>query len=140
MFSQVSVCAREGGGLGLCPGGLCLGGLFPGEVSVPGGLCPTGGVGGLCPEVSVQGVLCPGDLCLGGLCPTGGSLSKRGLSVQRGLCHGDPRAVTSGRYASYWNAFLFTYLAFLSLMGVHCIHHYVNIELLSIKVKNRQAH
>ena len=48
--------------------------------------------------------------------------------------------VTRGRYASYSNAFLFTYLAFLSLMGVHRMHHYVNIESLSIKIKNRQAH
>ena len=63
---------------GLCPeGGLCPGGSLPGGVSVPGG---GGGQGDLCP---------------------GGSLSGRGL------CHGDPPMVTSGRYASYWNAFLF---------------------------------
>ena len=46
-----------------------------------------------------------------------GSLSRgRGVSVQRVLCPGgslsmvsvggDPHAVTCGRYASYWNAFL----------------------------------
>ena len=35
----------------------------------------------------------------GGLCP-GGSLPRGGL------CQGDTPRVTSGRYASYWNAFL----------------------------------
>ena len=74
--------------------------LFMGEVSVQGGLCPWGG--GLCLGeslsrwLSVQGVSVQGDLCLGG------SLSKGGL------CQGDhPRTVKSGRYTSYWNAFLF---------------------------------
>ena len=52
------------------------------------------------------------------VCPWGGgSLSRgvsfqrrvsvRGVSVQGGLCQGDIRMVKSGRYASYWNAFLF---------------------------------
>ena len=50
------------------------------------------------------GVLCP----VGGLCP-GGSLSgwrslSGGVSVRE-----TPRMVMSGRYASYWNAFLFKY-------------------------------
>ena len=35
----------------------------------------------------------------------GGSLSGRSLS-RGGLCQGDPHTVKSGRYASYWNAFL----------------------------------
>ena len=84
-------------------------------------VCPQGGV-----SVSVRGCLHPGGLCPGGgLCPWG-SLS-RGVSVQEGLClvgslsrvggvsvRETPlnrnllRTVTSGRYASYWNAFLFT--------------------------------
>ena len=58
--------------------GVCLstGGV---SVSVQRGLCP----GGLCPggslsrRVSVQRGLCPGALC-------------PGVSVQGGLCHGDP--------------------------------------------------
>ena len=46
-----------------------------------------------------------GGVCRGGLCPEGrvcpgGSLSRVSLS-------GDPPMVTSRRYASYWNAFLF---------------------------------
>ena len=50
------------------------------------GLCPGGS---LSREVSVQGGLCPeGSLSWGD------------------LCHGDPRMVTSGRYPSYWNAFV----------------------------------
>ena len=53
---------------------------------------------------------------MGGLRPGGGSLSKWGslsrgslsreVSVQGGLCKGDPHIVTNGRYASYLNAFL----------------------------------
>ena len=69
--------------------------------------------GGLCPGrgVSVQG---GGSLSReGGLCPGGvsvrGSLSREGglYPGGGGLCQGDPsRTVKSGRYASYWNAFL----------------------------------
>ena len=92
----------------LCPGGLCPEGL--GGVSIWGSLCR---------RVSVQRGLCPGDLCLGGLCPgglcpgglclgglcSGGSLSGRSLS--RGLSVRETSyTVKSGRYASYWNAFL----------------------------------
>ena len=67
----------------LCPGGLCLGGSLSGKsLSREGGLCPWG----LCLGVSVQGGLC----------------------LEGGLCQGDPpHMVTSGQYASYWNAFLF---------------------------------
>ena len=49
----------------------------------------------------------------GGVGGSRGSLSRGGLclgevSVQGGICQGDhPRIVKSGRYASYWNAFLF---------------------------------
>ena len=69
---------------------------------------------GLCPGESVsRGGLCPRGLCLGseeGLCPEG--ISVPGFSVQGCLsrgrgCQGEPRTVTYGRYASYWNAFLF---------------------------------
>ena len=111
MFSQVSVCPQEG--LGLCPGGSPSWGKSPFQgVSVQGVPCP--GQGGSLSRVrgfSVQGrgspskgVLCPGGSLSRGLCP-GGSLSRR-VSVQGGLCpgslcHGDPRTVTSGQYASY---------------------------------------
>ena len=91
------------GALGLCPGGLSLGGLCPGEgVSVQGrgslsrggGLCP--GEGGLCPG---EGGLCPGKGSLSGGMGSlsggslsGGSLSRgslfRGVSVQGSLCQG----------------------------------------------------
>ena len=107
MFLHVSVNLFTGG-LSLCPGGLhprgslCWGGLCPGC------LCP-GGVsvqGGLCLGVSVQGVSVQGSLSRGVLCP--------GVSVQGGLCHGDPCTVMSGRYASYWNAFLFS--SYISLI------------------------
>ena len=61
----------------------------------------------------------------GGLCPVGGSLSRgvsvQGVSVQEGLCpgglcQGDPRTVKSGRYASYWNAFLL-FCVFVAVIG-----------------------
>ena len=48
------------------------------------------------------GFLSRGGLCPGGVSVPGGSLSG-GVSV-RGAC--SPRTVMSGRYASYWNAFL----------------------------------
>ena len=48
-----------------------------------------------------------GALCPGGLCPGGGVICP-GV-----VCQGDPRchAVTYGRYASYWNVFLFDILS-----------------------------
>ena len=52
--------------------------------------------GGSLSGVSVQGGLCQGVSVQGGLC-SGVSLSRE-----------TPRTVTGGRYASYWNAFLFT--------------------------------
>ena len=74
-------------------------------VSVQGDLC----LGVSVWEVSVQGGLCPGEVSVqGGLCP-GGSLS--GVSVRALL------TVTSGRYASYWNAFLCIELVELVELG-----------------------
>ena len=114
VFTPVCHSVHRGslsGGGEVCPGGLCLGGSpAGGRVSVQGGLCP--GV------VSAQGggSVCPGGLCLGGLCPEG-SLP-RGISVQggRGSVQEDPtRMVKSGRYASYWNAFLLFYHIFITL-------------------------
>ena len=93
----VSICGVSVQG-GLCPGGLCPGGLCP------GGLCLGSlsraisvWVGGLCLGVSVWGSLSRG------VCP-GESLSGRGRGVS---VRETPRMVTNGRYASYWNAFLF---------------------------------
>ena len=79
-----------------------------GEVSVQGGLCLGGS---LSREVSFQGVSVLGVSVQGGLCP-GGSMS-RGVSVWREVSV-RPHTVTSGRYASYWNAFLFPLPLFLS--------------------------
>ena len=87
-----------------------------GGISVPA--CTTadmtgGGVGVSVWEGLCSGGVCPGNLCLGGLCPWGISLGAGrvsvhgGVSVQGGCLLGDPpRTVTSGRYTSYWNAFL----------------------------------
>ena len=90
-----------GGVLGLCPeGSLSQGVSIPGR-SLSGGSLPQGVSvwGDLCPGwVSVQGSLCPG-----GVCP-GGSLSGGCLSWRH------PRTVMSGRYASYWNAFLLLFV------------------------------
>ena len=87
----------------LCPGGLCPGGLGGGSLS--GGLC----VGWSLSRGALSGgSLSRGSLSVrslsGGLCP-GGSLSGRSLS--RGLSVRETSyTVNSGRYASYWNAFL----------------------------------
>ena len=78
--------------------------------SVHGGRAPV--QGGSCPEGSLSR---GGSLSVGGLCRVGslsrgvGALS-RVVSVQGGLCQGDPppHAVKSGSYASYWNSFLFS--------------------------------
>ena len=103
-YTCVSFCSQEEGSLS-------------GEVSVRGVLCPGGS---LSRGASVQGVLspgglCPGDLCPGGHCP-GGSLFGGGLCLGRSLSGGvsvretpqtetlPPHTVTSGWYASYWNA------------------------------------
>ena len=82
---------------GLCPGGLCPGeSLYrEGEVSV----------GGLCLGVSVRGISVQGVSVQGSLC------TWRGRSLSGGLCPGvsvkeTTRTVISGRYVSYWNAFL----------------------------------
>ena len=127
LFSGVSVQGK-----GLCPGGVCLGGFCPGEVSIQGkGLCP--GKGSLSRRSLSRGVSVQGKgLCLGGslsrgLCRvgslSGGSLSRERVSVQGGLtlghlcpgvlCPGGSLlgrpphcTVTSGWYASNWNAFL----------------------------------
>ena len=68
--------------------GLCQG------VPCPGGRSVSGGEGSVSRGVSVQGSLFRGVSVQGGLCP-------------EGLCNRDPRTIKTGRYASYWNAFLF---------------------------------
>ena len=90
-YTCVSFCS-QGEGEGLCP---CMyhrshdqGGLCPGDLC-PGGICLEGGV-------------CPVKRCPGGSLSARRSLSGRGVSVRE-----TPYTVTSGRYASYWNAFLF---------------------------------
>ena len=89
-FSQVFICPQgEWAGGGSLSGGISVQeGLCPGGVSVRESLSRGVSVWGV--SVSVQGDLCPG-----------GSLS-RGVSVRETPC-----MVTSGWYASYWNAFLF---------------------------------
>ena len=100
MFLHLSVILFTGGGLGLCAGG-SLRSLSRG-VSILGGLCP-------------RGVFVPGVSVWGGLCPRGSPPGLDGL-CPGGLCHGDPpRTATSGRYASYWNAFLFLEYAYLGV-------------------------
>ena len=115
MFLHLSVILFTGGG-GLCPeGSLSRGGLCPGGGSLSRG------------RVSVQGKgFCLGDLCPGGVFVQRGSLSSGRIYVQgrvsvqgEGLCPGwglspagslsgtPHRTVTCGRYASYWNAFLY---------------------------------
>ena len=92
MLLHVSVILFTEGGLSLSQGGL---GLCLWGVSILGGFCPGGSLlGGFCLGVSVQGV------------------SVWGVSVME-----TPRTVMSGRYASYWNAFLFD----LSFPVIHTV-------------------
>ena len=115
MFLHLCAILFTGGSLsrGLCPdrslsrGFSIQGGLFSRGVSVWGSVSRG--------PLSVQGIcLCPGGLCPGGsvsrgyLCPWGVSLSRVvSLRGEGGLCQGDPHTVMCGRYASYWNAFLY---------------------------------
>ena len=80
---------------GLCQGGLLSRAFLSRGSLSRGGLCP----GGLCIGVSVWGSLY-GGLCLGVVSVL------ESLSGGGGLCQGDG-TVKSGRYASYWNVFLF---------------------------------
>ena len=84
----------------LCPGGLCLG-WSQSRGSLSGGLYPG--------RYLSRGDLSPGGSLSGGLFPEG--ISVQGISVQVRVSVRDPdrdtpRTVKSGRYASYWNAFL----------------------------------
>ena len=102
MSSQLSVCPQGG------PRSLSRG------VSVQGGLCP----GGLCPGGSLsRGISVQGGLFPGGLCPAGWSLSRGVVSVRETSC-----TVTSGRYASYWNAFLLLIYSARSLVCLFCYY------------------
>ena len=111
-------------------GGFCMmslpvwlsGPMFPlgREVSVPG---PMFLLGGLCPGASLSGGVCPGGVCVWGVC----------------LYQGDPQGtVKSGRYASYWNAFLLVYI-FPKNVYVKCPHefaHNIHPSLVFIRMKN----
>ena len=90
LMLQVFVCPRGGG---VCMMSLPI--WLPGPMFLLEGLSSWS-------HVRSSGGLCLGGLCLGGLCP--GGLCPRG-----GLCRETPtRNQKSRRYASYWNAFLFT--------------------------------
>ena len=80
-------------------GGLCMM-SFP--VWLPG---PMFLLGGLWSNVPSWGVSVEEDLCPRGLCTRG--ISVKVVSVWEGL----PDMVKSGRYASYWNAFLFNLIS-----------------------------
>ena len=86
-----------------------------------GGLCAWSHVpsGGLCTGASLSGGVCPGGVC---------------------LCQADPPGtVKSGRYASYWNAFLLVYI-FSKKVYVKCPHefaHNIHPSLMLIRMKNK---
>ena len=87
------------------PGVLCPGWSLSRGVWVQGGDLGPGGFlsrGSLSRGVSVRGVSVWGVSVQGVW-----SLSRGRVSVQGDLCQGDPRMVTSGWYASSWNALLF---------------------------------
>ena len=83
----------------------------------------------------VGGGLCPGGPCPGGVSVQGRSLSTRclclrGVFVQGGLCQGDPHTVKSGRYASYWNAFLFINFITREILKVSFINVFIYLFIL----------
>ena len=97
----------------------------------------TGG-GGISVPACTTGHMTRGSLCPGGL--------PGGVSVQGGLCQGEtpptetPHTVTSGRYESYWNAFLFNnifiLLGFLVLFAIRftkCIAKDMSLQNLCVK-------
>ena len=87
--------------------GVSVWGLCPGERGSlsRGDLCPGGSLsrGSLCPGESLSRGVSVQELSVQGVVSVWGSQSKEGL------CQGDPHTVTSGQYASYWNAFLLYY-------------------------------
>ena len=103
MFSQVSVYSQGGSwslsNEDLCPGVSLSGGLGPGGSLSRGGSLSTGSLS----RGSLSGGSLSRGISPGFLCP-GGSLSRGGLVTET------PCMVMTGRYASYWNAFLFNKL------------------------------
>ena len=115
-------------------GGLCPGGVSVQWVSVQGGLCPGRSLsGGLSVRETPSATIW---LHVGGMHPTGMHSCYRCVSVHGGKYRGEypsPRGVpplprymgyygirsTSGRYAFYWNAFLF--LLGEGLFFIHCM-------------------
>ena len=110
MFLQVCVCPRGGGGMrgrgvvmhgrGACVVGACL----------AGGMCGRGGMHGRGANVWQGGMCGRGHVWWGGVCGRGG------MHGRTHVCHTPlpPTCDTTrygwsmrGRYASYWNAFLF---------------------------------
>ena len=120
IFSQVSVCSQGGGvhGKGVCmAGGMCgRGACMAGGCACQGcmhgwGVCMSGGH-------AWQGACMTGGMHGTGVCVAGGVWLTRGHAWQGGAWHAHPPASRyyeiwsmSGRYTSYWKAFLSTMLS-----------------------------
>ena len=92
--------------------------------------------------VSVQGGLSRG-LCLGESLSRGVSVQRhlctegslyRGVSVSKTPLDRDPHTVTSGRYESYWNAFLFSSNIFSGLASFSIISSIQLCKCLTINI------
>ena len=76
-----------------------------------------GGVSVSVPGVFLLGGLCPVGVSVPGVSVWGGGSLSRGISVME-----TPRTVMSGRYTSYWNAFV-----------LQMFLHYLNMEANDLK-------
>ena len=91
MFSQV--CVKNSVHRGVCMVGACMAWGMCGRGGHGRGACMAGGH-------AWQGACVVGGGCVVGMCMVGGVHDRGGV-------HGRRDGHCSGRYASYWNAFLF---------------------------------
>ena len=120
MFSQASVILFTGGG-GMCGrwgasmgGGMCGRGACMAGVMHDRGMCMAGGmhVGGHAWQVGCvwQGSMCGREACVAGAMHGRGACMTGGVHGQEVCMAGGRRdGHCSGRYTSYWNAFLLKY-------------------------------
>ena len=100
MFSQASVILFTGGGHAWLGGACVVGGGICGRGCAWQGACVAGGVCGGGGHVWQRSIHGRGGMCGRGVCMAGGMRGRKGGMPARRDGH------CSGRYASYWNAFL----------------------------------
>ena len=88
--------------------------------------------------VSISGLI---FLLVGGRRSLSRGISVWGDVCPRGSCQGNPRTVTSERYASYWNAFLFEECFVLRFYSMNVVNNFKNsVKQHNVTVgRNRQS-